>query len=125
MGFPQVVGRETRNLFPDFGFGTTSGWCSGSGELLKPWGRPHPEGAERLLGQRWGLGDELERDSLHFDLHLLNAVKGVQHLGEAGLHASFLEESALQSGSDQEGEEANDDVASDLRLRPVAHRPEL
>ena len=97
----------------------------GSGEFLKSWGRPHPEGAERLLGHWGGLGVELERDSLHFDLHLLNAVKRVQHLGEAGLEVSVLEESALQSCADQEGEEEGDDVASDPRPRPVAHRPEL
>ena len=106
---------DTLRLFPDFRFGTTAGWRSGSGELLKPWGRPHAQGAECLLGQRWGLSNELERDSLHFDLYLLNAVKRFQHLTEAGLEASFLEESALQSRADQEGEEADDDVASDLR----------
>ena len=77
---------DTLRLFPDFGFGTTAGWRSGSGELLKPWGRPHAQGAERLLGQRWGLSNELERDSLHFDLHLLNAVERVQHeVGSGGV----------------------------------------
>ena len=71
------------------------GGAAGQTSFLEPWGRPHPEGAERPLGQRWGLSNELERDSLHFDLYLLNALKRVQHLGEAGLEASFLEESAL------------------------------